>query len=65
MEIVICTACNQVEELTTAVSQKAMDSSWIFKRPEYFPSHEITDYTLQSENNGVLVLLQLAKLLLL
>lgn len=46
MEIVICTACNQVEELTAAVSQKATDSSWIFKRPECFPSHEITDYML-------------------
>jgi len=46
MEIVICTACTQVEELTTAIHQKATDSSWIFKRPEYFPSHEITDDTL-------------------
>lgn len=44
--MVICTACNQVEELTAAVSQKATDSSWIFKRPECFPSHEITDYML-------------------
>lgn len=44
METVICTARNQVEQLTTAVRQKATDSSWVFKRPEYFPSHEVTGY---------------------
>lgn len=57
MEIVIGTACNQVQEITTAVSHRATENSWIFKRPEYFPTHDVTDYTLQREHNGVLALL--------
>lgn len=60
-----CTACSQVEELTTAVSLKATNGSWTFKRPEYFPSHDITDYALERKNSSVLVLLPLAKWLLL